>query len=97
MWTLPVAHPLVIPALFATGFFVYGPQSGFWALCPDTFGRERVGTATGVMNFFAYLIAGFGEPLIGALIESEGNTAIIFAVVACATTLSAIAAFLVKR
>ncbi|MDB4632784.1 MFS transporter, partial [bacterium] len=32
MWMLPVNHPLVIPALFTTGFFVYGPQASFWAL-----------------------------------------------------------------
>jgi OPA family glycerol-3-phosphate transporter-like MFS transporter len=97
MWTLPRAHPLVIPALFATGFFVYGPQSGFWALCPDMFGRKRAGTATGIMNFFAYLFAGAGEPLIGWLIESRGSTAIVFFVVACATMLSAVFASLVRR
>ena len=97
MWTLPVGHPLVIPALFTTGFFVYGPQSGFWALCPDTFGRRLAGTATGIMNFFAYLIAGAGEPLIGSLIESRGDTSTVFIVVACATAASAVCASLVRR
>ena len=97
MWTLPRAHPLVIPALFTTGFFVYGPQSGFWALCPDTFGKQRAGTATGVMNFFAYLFAGTGEPLIGWLIESQNNSGIIFIVVACATSTGAVCAYWIKR
>ncbi|NCF94076.1 MAG: MFS transporter [Verrucomicrobiaceae bacterium] len=97
MWMLPVNHPLVIPALFTTGFFVYGPQASFWALCPDTFGTQRAGTATGVMNFFAYLFAGAGEPLIGWLIDSQGNTAIVFIVVAGATTLSALFALVIKR
>jgi OPA family glycerol-3-phosphate transporter-like MFS transporter len=97
MWRLPLTHPLVIPALFTTGFFVYGPQSSFWALCPDTFGTQRTGTATGVMNFFAYLIAGAGEPLIGRLIESQGNTAIVFVVVAGATTIGALFAVMIKR
>ena len=97
MWALPIDHPLVIPALFTTGFFVYGPQASFWALCPDTFGTQRAGTATGVMNFFAYLFAGAGEPLIGWLIDSRGNTAIVFAVVAGATTISALFALVVKR
>jgi OPA family glycerol-3-phosphate transporter-like MFS transporter len=97
MWMLPVNHPLVIPALFTTGFFVYGPQASFWALCPDTFGTQRAGTATGVMNFFAYLFAGAGEPLIGWLIDSQGNTGIVFIVVAGATTLSALFALVIKR
>ncbi|MGK0189388.1 MAG: OPA family glycerol-3-phosphate transporter-like MFS transporter [Verrucomicrobiales bacterium] len=97
MWTLPINHPLVIPALFTTGFFVYGPQASFWALCPDTFGTHRAGTATGVMNFFAYLFAGTGEPIIGWLIDSQGNTSIVFVVVAGATTISGLFALMIKR
>ncbi len=84
MWALPRASALVVPALFLTGFFVYGPQAGYWALCPDLLGRRHAGTGTGVMNFFAYAIAGFGEPLIGHCIESTGQTQIVFAVVALA-------------
>ena len=30
--------------LFVCGFCVYGPQSGFWALCPDLLGHRRAGT-----------------------------------------------------
>ncbi len=97
MWMLPRTHPLVIPALFTTGFFVYGPQSAFWALCPDIFGTRRAGTATGVMNFFSYLFAGAGEPLFGWIIDSSGNTAVVFFMVACATTISAVFAYTVRR
>jgi hypothetical protein len=55
MYTIPttaVYQGMVV--LFLCGFFVYGPQSSFWALCPDLVGHKRAGTATGVMNFCAY-------------------------------------------
>jgi hypothetical protein len=42
------------PCCSSAGF---SPQSTFWALCPDLVGHRRAGTATGVMNFFAYLFA----------------------------------------
>ncbi len=84
MWLLPRGSVFVIPTLFLTGFFVYGPQAGYWALCPDLLGRRHAGTGTGVMNFFAYAFAGLGEPLIGHFMESSGQTSIVFAVVATA-------------
>ena len=60
-----------IISLFFAGFFVYGAQSSFWALSPDLLGRKRTSTGIGVMNFFAYLLAGLGEPLIGYVIETN--------------------------
>jgi OPA family glycerol-3-phosphate transporter-like MFS transporter len=89
MWLLPRGNPAVIPILFLTGLFVYGPQASYWALCPDLLGRRHAGTGTGIMNFFAYAFAGFGEPLIGRLIDANvlhaaDHTAIIFLVVAAA-------------
>ncbi|WP_035612824.1 MFS transporter [Haloferula sp. BvORR071] len=80
---------LALPLLFLTGFFVYGPQSAFWALCPDLLGKRLAGTGTGMMNFFAYLFAGLGEPLIGHLIESQHSTHMVFRVVAVACVLGA--------
>jgi MFS transporter, OPA family, glycerol-3-phosphate transporter len=90
MFLLPRDHPAAILMLFLTGFFAYGPQSAFWALCPDLLGRERAGTGTGVMNTFAYAFAGLGEPLIGWMIESQRQTSLIFAVVAAACLISAL-------
>lgn len=78
-----------LPLLFLTGFFVYGPQSAFWALCPDLLGKRLAGTGTGMMNFFAYLFAGLGEPLIGFLIETNHSTHMVFPVVAVACALGA--------
>lgn len=82
--------------LFLCGFFVYGPQSSFWALCPDLVGHKRAGTATGIMNFCAYLFAGLGEPLIGHFMDAhQNNTSLVFLVVAtCAAVSAAVASFI---
>jgi OPA family glycerol-3-phosphate transporter-like MFS transporter len=90
MGALPRGSGLAIPLLFLTGFFVYGPQSAFWALAPDLLGSRLTGTGTGIMNFFAYLFAGLGEPLVGHLIEQSGRTGIVFPVVSCACVLGAL-------
>ena len=97
MWLLPSGHPLVVPMLFLTGFFVFGPESAYWALCPDLLGRRHAGTGTGVMNFSAKLIAGLGEPAIGWMVDRSGNTGVIFAVVAVSCTLGAILISRVKH
>lgn len=88
---------LAIPLLFLTGFFVYGPQSAFWALCPDLLGKRLAGTGTGMMNFFAYLFAGLGEPLIGYLIETNHSTHMVFPVVAAACALGAILMSFIRK
>jgi OPA family glycerol-3-phosphate transporter-like MFS transporter len=97
MYLLPRDHWLSVPMLLLTGFFAYGPQSAFWALCPDLLGRERAGTGTGVMNTVAYIFAGFGEPLIGWIIESNDDTSLVFGVVAAACLTGALIAPLIRR
>jgi OPA family glycerol-3-phosphate transporter-like MFS transporter len=86
-----------IVVLFLTGFFVYGPQSSFWALCPDIAGKQMAGTATGVVDFFAYLFAGAAEPLIGRIMDHTGNTGLIFPIVATSCVLSALVALTIRR
>lgn len=97
MWTLPGQSMISILAIFLCGFFVYGPQSSFWALCPDLVGARRAGTATGVMNCFAYIFAGLGEPLIGRLMDQTGETSYVFPIVAGACILSGLVASLIRR
>ncbi|MBK3867561.1 MFS transporter [Pseudomonas stutzeri] len=97
MWSLPAHSTIGLLALFLCGFFVYGPASSFWALCPDLVGAKRAGTATGVMNFSSYLFAGLAEPLIGGMLDSTGNTSLIFVVVAIACGCSALVALFVRR
>jgi len=97
MYMLPRDHAMSVPMLVLTGFFAYGPQSAFWALCPDLLGKERAGTGTGVMNTFAYAFAGFGEPLIGWMIEARGQTELIFAVVAASCLIGAMISPFIRR
>ena len=98
MYGLPRESVYGVPLLFLCGFFAYGPQSAFWALCPDLLGRARAGTGTGVMNAFAYLFAGFGEPLIGWTIESNGDqTELVFLIVGGACILGALVSLGIRR
>jgi len=98
MYTIPVGEVyLGLAALFLCGFFVYGPQSSFWALCPDLVGHKRAGTAIGVMNFFAYLFAGLGEPLIGGFMDTHHDTSLVFLIVAAASAASATVALFIRR
>lgn len=97
MYSIPMNSMAGVMALFLCGFFVYGPASSFWALCPDLVGAERAGTATGIMNFSSYLFAGLGEPLIGRLLDSTGTIATIFPIVAISCVLSAVIAIFIKR
>src|SRR5262249_42081872 len=48
--------------LFLAGFFVFGPQSSLWALCPDLLGSRRTATSIGVMDACAYAFAAASEP-----------------------------------
>ena len=108
MFFLPKEHWLGIAILFLCGFFVYGSQSAYWALCPDLLGKHRVGTGVGIMDFFAYLFAGLVSPLIGRMIESHNvldlstgemvnNTAVIFPIVAAMCIISATLVIFIKR
>ncbi|MFC7615158.1 MFS transporter [Actinokineospora soli] len=97
MHLLPLGPVAGIVVLFLTGFFVYGPQSSFWALCPDIAGKKMAGTATGIVNFFSYLFAGAAEPLIGGLMDSTGQTGLIFPIVAVSCVCSTLAALTIRR
>jgi len=94
-------HPMTISwtivTLFLCGFFVYGPHATFWALVPDLVGHKRAGTATGIMNSYAYIFAGLAEPLVGHLLDVYHDTSLIFVVVAIACTLSGLCATLIRR
>ena len=98
MWVLDPGPALGIVLLFLCGFFVYGPQSSFWALCPDLAGKVMAGTAIGVVNFFAYLFAGGAEPIIGHIMDSNGGDAgLIFPIVAACCAASALVASAIRR
>jgi len=83
--------------LITCGFFVYGPQANFWALCPQIMGKERTGTAIGTMNMCGYLFAALGEPLLGFIIEKTGYTKFLFLVIAVICSLSALIMYSIKE
>ncbi|MEU9339117.1 MFS transporter [Streptomyces sp. NPDC048290] len=97
MYAAPLGTTAGIVVLFLTGFFVYGPHSSFWALCPDLVGKRLAGTATGTVNCFSYLFAGAAEPLIGGVMDRTGDTGLIFPIVAGACVCSALAALTIRR
>jgi OPA family glycerol-3-phosphate transporter-like MFS transporter len=98
MYLLPYHFFWSMALLALCGFFTYGPQSAFWALCPDLLGTRYAGTGTGVMNTHAYLLAGLGEPFIGWMIQrSDDNTGMVFPLVAGACLLSGSIALFVRR
>lgn len=108
MFFLPRDHWAGIMILFLCGFFAYGSQSAFWALCPDLLSNRRAGTGVGIMDFFAYLFAGLASLLIGWMIESHtvldsatgvmvDNTALVFPVVAAACIICAVIGLFIRR
>ena len=108
MFFLPREHWGGITILFLCGFFVYGSQSAFWALCPDILGTKRAGTGVGIMDFFAYLFAGVASPVIGKMIETYqvtdsvtgnliDNTALVFPIVAGACIICAVIGLFIRR
>ncbi len=97
LYIAPKDQPYIaIALLFMAGFFVYGPQASFWALCPDLLGPKRAGTGVGVMDATAYAFAAIQAPLFGLIIDNWGDT---YGFVATATVciLSAITILFVRR
>ncbi len=83
--------------LAAAGFFVYGPQASYWALCPALAGRRRAGTAVGVMNASAYGFAAAGEIAIGHLVDWTGTTTCLFYFVPAVCVVGAVLALLARK
>ncbi len=82
--------------LFLAGFLVYGPQSCYWALCPDLLGRYRAATAIGVMNMWAYFVAAVTDPFIGWVVDNFG-TFPIFLLLAASCALGALVILPIRR
>jgi OPA family glycerol-3-phosphate transporter-like MFS transporter len=95
---VPTSQTVAGMALLAvTGFLVYGPQASYWALCPNLVGRERAGTATGIMDAVAYGFAALGQIAIGRVIDVSKSTASAFVVIAFACLMGAAIILPVKK
>lgn len=95
---VPVSNPVSVFCLLAIGgFFVYAPQASYWALCPSLVGRERAGTAVGLMDAVAYAFAAGGQLVIGRAIDATQSTIAAFVVIAAACVIGALAILPVKE
>lgn len=92
----PERFVLVTILIFCAGFLVYGPQSCYWALCPDLLGRYRAATAIGVMNMWAYFVAAVTDPMIGRLIDQHGSTP-VFLLLSVSCALGALVILPIRR
>jgi len=93
----PTGSPFSFALLAAAGFVVYAPQASYWSLGPVLVGRERSGTATGLMDAAAYGFAALGQMVIGRTIDHTGSTFPVFLVIAAACMLGAVALLPVRR
>ena len=89
-------YVLGMTLLFLAGFFVYGPQSSFWARCPDLLGTKRAGTGVGVMDASAYAFAAAQGPLFGWIIATHGEAS-IFIATAAACALGVVTILFVRK
>lgn len=94
---VPLSNWWLGAALLAlSGFLVYGPQAAYWALCPELVGKERAGTAVGLMDAAAYAFAAGGEVLIGVAVDRMESTAAVFYVVPAVCLLGALSILKVR-
>jgi OPA family glycerol-3-phosphate transporter-like MFS transporter len=87
---MPTNSPFAFALLAAAGFLVYAPQASYWSLGPVLVGRERSGTATGLMDASAYGFAALGQFAIGRTIDLTGSTFPVFLLIAGACLLGAL-------
>ncbi len=84
--------------LFLAGFFVYGAHGPIWTLSQDLAGRNKGGTAAGIMDFVSYAFAGFGAAGLGILLTvTHGNWPLAFMIVGGLSVMAAILAVITKR
>lgn len=94
IYYVPVNHGIIaMTLLFFIGFFVYGPQTSLFALCPELLGASCTSTGVSMMNAYAYAFSAAGEPLIGYLIQHTHHLTVTYVVVAAACLLSVLTAF----
>ena len=94
---VPASSPFVFVLLAASGFFAYAPQASYWALCPALVGRERSGTATGLMDSAAYAFAAASQFLIGYAADATHGTTAAFYIIAGACLVGAVIILPVRK
>jgi sugar phosphate permease len=71
---------VVLIGIFCTGFFLYGINGILWIYAMDEGGRLYSGTASGILNCFAYIGAAAESFLFPIIVETAGEMISIFVV-----------------
>lgn len=96
---IPVGNVYVgLIFMFLGGFFGYGAHGPLWALATDFAGRKMAGTATGTMDFVAYVFAALQAVIFGIFLTlSGGNWVLMWSLVAGMAVIGAGLIFTTKR
>ncbi|MBR0598987.1 MFS transporter [Sinanaerobacter chloroacetimidivorans] len=86
------SHAGAAALLFIAGFFIYAINGVVWAYATDIGGRVFAGTATGILDCFAYLGASVQAIYFGSVLTKTGNWTLVFAVITATCIIIAVAA-----
>ena len=94
----PVGFQFVIMMilLFFAGFFIYAINGTVWTYAADVGGRVFSSTASGILDFAAYMGAAIQSALYGFILV-KGNWTVVFASVAVFCFLIALISFIASR
>jgi MFS transporter, OPA family, sugar phosphate sensor protein UhpC len=83
-WMIPSGNIIAVgAAVFAVGFFVYGPQMLIGIAAAELAHKKAAATATGFAGFFAYLGAATAGAPIAQVAEVHGWNAFFGTIIAC--------------
>jgi sugar phosphate permease len=86
------SHAGAAALLFIAGFFIYAINGVVWAYATDIGGRVFAGTATGILDCFAYLGASVQAIYFGSILTKTENWTLVFAVITITCIVIAVAA-----
>lgn len=92
----PVQFALMLVCLFLAGFFIYAINGTVWAYAADVGGRVFASTASGILDFAAYMGAAIQAAVYGFILTA-GNWNAVFISIAVFCALIAAVSFVSSR
>ncbi|MCB1136046.1 MAG: MFS transporter, partial [Chlamydiia bacterium] len=84
LWTFPQSSPLVDSLLvFASGFFIFGPQLLIGMAAAELAHKQAAGAATGFAGFFGYLGSAVAGYPVGKILMHLGWDGFFMGLIAC--------------